>query len=572
MPHPNQVLFVVWIGLLLLLPLIAAPSVDDGYFSAMPPILLHLDNPADELTNHYAARFLVLPGLLFAQDAFFLPYLAAGLPYTYYTAKLVVLLIGILLIYFSFKLFDDPKAESGQDGFLRRLLFLVLVGTGVFMEDVINIRPETTGLLATIVGILCFRHAGRSERPGRWRGLSGLALGIAATTHPTFILTTAGLGLLAMVLLLRRERWQVLPVPIVATLVPIALMVAWFLAHAPESMSQLLVHIDERNPQASYPGHSVLALLKIAGGIGLEGQSRLAQLYIAATRGLLVVSVVLALIAVAAALLRRSSRARLTDTHLMVATLFLLALLNLFVQNSPRTQYLVVLAFTSALALALHLPPGLIAAWSGIRLLSHRGLLLAAGLLALSAYPASHAAKSLVSGEARYHPRPLLQKVVPRLSEYRAVFVGDDRYLPAFLPQFVERLTSGDGPLVQWIFPHHITRELAQGAVGNIVCFLQEQPEAPILWVISTLFTAGDNLNAHDREARRLDFSMNVGKSQMRVRFVFDYDERLYRDRSTLALSGRIVRIEELPEDGPARPLYTHGMTNDGCAATPSSS
>lgn len=555
------VLILAWAGLLLLTPLVVAPSIDDGFFSAMPLIAFHLEDPALEPTLLYLTRFLILPGILFAQEFFYWPYLLLGLPYTYYTAKLLVIAINIALFALVLRLLRDSREESAAKSFFRGLLFLVVLCTSVYMEDVISIRPEGAGLLATMVGIVCVLRAQAGPRAVLWRAAAGLALAAAATTHPSFALTSAGLALAACILLWRREGWRALTVPIAAAAVPVLAMLAWYVLNAPESWDMLLLHVEERTPGSTYVGQPLVMLAKVVLQQGLEGQSALARLFLAATRAQILLITALAVLLVAVSLARPGLRRQLGDAHLYAAIVLLLALLNLVVQSSPRTQYLVVLSFAAALTLALYLPVAWLARPPLRALVSRRWLLLALGLPLLLTFPLSHAAKSMLSAEPRYHPRALLRAVEPELGRHRMVLVSDDRYLPAFLPQFEAGLRGGDGPAVHWIFPHYTTSDLARRGLGNIACRLQQQDDRPVLWIISDLFTKGRNLIAHDTAARRIDFSMHVGKSAVRIDIAFRYDAIVYRDRNTLAFSGRVARIGEQGVEA----SYEEGQERTAC-------
>jgi len=332
-----------------------APGTDDGAFISLA---FGFQSQGDLVLNyffHFQEFFINLPGYHFSQALFFWIWDQAGLPINLYTFKTFQLLTVTLLLILSCRLLAvaADSADGGQS--YRFNVFLVLLAASPFIIDSLYMRAEPFGLMLTVSAILLFGGNSKDSFGNLIRyAAAAFLLGVAATAHPTFVMTSCGLSAIAVFILWRRRVFGGLIISFLAFSLPIAAAASWFLWHQPESLEILSRHVATRSHTLGGMGKGLTQILEYMVPIQASGKSVAVRLYYAVCFWTLFGSSVGLILGV----LRTAFRRGIVIPNvysLMVHAFFVLTLLNVALDKSARIQIYTVLGFTTVLALATRL-------------------------------------------------------------------------------------------------------------------------------------------------------------------------------------------------------------------------
>ena len=221
------------------------PGTDDGFYLYQILAFVHAGSIAVPFLDEWWSVYTNLPGYPVLQGLFFWLWDLVGLPISVTTHRAFQIACLVLLMLLSARLLHG--AAAGGRGRLAVALFLLLLGVTPFALDALFLRPELLGVLTTVVSLLFFARGWRSDDP-RSALAAGLALGIAVTTHPTLVYSNGVVAIAFAGALLMRRRYVFLAWSMAATVVPVALAIAYFLTGGEEALAQLGHHIQGRAP------------------------------------------------------------------------------------------------------------------------------------------------------------------------------------------------------------------------------------------------------------------------------------------------------------------------------------
>lgn len=533
---------------LLVSPVVISPATDDGFYALMPIAFFAEHSIGTYYLREFDRVFYVLPGYFYLQSLFYYPLLLLGLDYNFVTAKLHQAAICAGLVAATWVLV--VRLSEPATGRLRAALALAALAATPFVQDAMNLRPEPAGLLATALALVMFHRGMTAAAPdARWLSAAAFALGLAATMHPTFIITSGGVGLAALVLVSRRSQWRQVLLCLAAGCLPIAVMLAWYLINLPESWQALSANAELRSGGWRNPTGGLIDIVRLAflqdGGGGLS-LARLNQALLYQVMFWCVVAAVLC----AVRWLRTPLTPAQRDTAILALVLLAMALLNIMLNASTRLQFHVVLSYPAVLVAALGLPLGWLARGLSRSRLLMAGLI-AACVLAVLFAPLAHTLKHLAPG-TRYHPLTLMAALQPALGSAGRIYFSDDRFLLALSDQVVETLRGAGRPETYWTLPYVVgSPQREQKALHALICDIAGLGDKPLIWVVSS-----NRLGPVDESAgKAVVLSRTYGDSRA-LEYSMRFDDILYRAHDVLALRGRVDEVREILDGGARLTLY----------------
>ena len=200
-----------------------------------------------KLSLYYGPQALpyyhIFPTYPFATAVFYWGWMLLGLPINLATYKVFHLLTLVALVWSSAWLLKR-SANDDQVGRFRAVCFMSVLGIVPFALDAFYPRPEPLGILLTILAVAAY-DSGLSDRNGYGLaklGLSGFLLGAAATCHPSFWFTSAGVALVAAIHLGARGRWRYFGLAAAMAVLPLVAVVGWYALDWPASYDQLAIN------------------------------------------------------------------------------------------------------------------------------------------------------------------------------------------------------------------------------------------------------------------------------------------------------------------------------------------
>jgi hypothetical protein len=327
-----------------------APGPDDAVFITQALGLIYKGDLGLMYLDRFQPFFINLPGYAFMQGLFYLIWDFVGLPINFFTYKIFHLGSLTLLLFTSVCLIRRLSGDSMRLANFRTNIFLLILSVSPFVIDSLYPRPEPLGLLLTALGLLLFQVAETATLgTARFYALSAFCFGLAATTHPSFILVAGILCLFAAFRLFLTRKIRILVLCAVAATAPMAVVVTWFMLHAPESIEMLTEHVRYRTKNSENIGSGLSLMLKYA-GFQHSGSFAVKAYYavcfvtlIAALSGMMFVTVRAYFC---------SLRRELAGPQLMVVMFGLSSLINIAISSSPRIQLYTVVGFSAVFVLA----------------------------------------------------------------------------------------------------------------------------------------------------------------------------------------------------------------------------
>lgn len=538
---------LAWTLGLLVSPLVISPGTDDGFYALMPIGFFAEHSIGTFHLREFDQVFYVLPGYYFLQSLFYYPLLLAGMDYNFITAKLHQLVACAALVAVTAVLVTrlcEPAMSR-----LRAGLALAALGMTPFVQDAMNIRPEPAGLLATAVALAAFHRGMAGTAGGRlWFATAAFALGLAATMHPTFIVTSGGVGLMAIVLVAHRRGWRSTLLPIAAGCLPPLIMVLWYLANLPQSWIALSANAELRAGGWHNPLIGLIDIVEVAFMLRGGGLS-LAQLNQVLLYQAMFWSTLLA-VGFAFHAWRSAATPARRDTILLLAVMLAMALVNIMINASTRLQFHVVLSYPAVVLAAIGVPLGWLAGWITRSRLLHAGLAAVCVLVVLFA-PMAHVLKHVAPG-TRYHPLSLAAAVEPALKDAARLYLSDDRFVLAFADRIQATLEGSGNPDTYWALPYVVGDRVRENrTLSVLLCEFRAAGDAPVVWVISE-----NRIDTVNEDEGRAVILSRVYAGSRALEYSMRFDKVLYRAHDFLALHGRIEAVQERLADGTRRTLY----------------
>ena len=296
--------------------------------------------------------FLTLPPYAFLHGLFYLAWDSIGLPINYYTYKVSHLLaLNALIAASAVFIFSNPAASRAVK-ISRTCLLLILLGVTPFTLDIFNPRPETLGLAATVLALLFFASANGAMGSAPWGyPAAGFCLGLAAVTHPSFTVTSAGMALFAIILVFRNAAPRPALTAIILGLLPTFAVLIWYAAHLPVSLETLLANVGGRSPTASSFGVTILTVVDYL-LLRLPSSASLAAKVYWGLPFWIFSLLLLANLVILVGDLRCRASGPLAQLHQLLWVFLAMSLLNALIAPSGRVQIYVVASFAAALMIA----------------------------------------------------------------------------------------------------------------------------------------------------------------------------------------------------------------------------
>ena len=513
---------VLWTIAFVSSPWWLTPGGDDGFYLYQVISFLRDGTFAVPFFDDWHRVYSNLPGYPAAQGTFFAVWTTLGLPFDVYTHRAFQIVCASALVFVGAALVRRAALEQTANSAGGRLavgLFLVILGVTPFPLDVLFMRPEALGTLLAVTALFAFAK-GWPALDARWVTLAGVALGGSMTTHPTFVVASGVTAAAFGAVLLWRRAWRSLAVAIITALVPLALMVSYYVFGGATAWDEIVHHIAIRRPS---PGGAVVY------GLGELIWNAVAQPSPATLFLAIPFVVLVGLILVAAALLSvrlvRAARTRVWPfgpAELAVHAFFLGNLVNLVLDSSGKVQIFTPTGFAAALSVAALVAPG--EARAGVRRTTHgtggrkamQAMALAAGVLCVGYVPASHVLKRMLLSTPRFSHQVALAQVVATAPPGQLVLGSGDRFLMPFAERMMTEALSGATPSTALVFPHTIMfwDELALGYATDLACRLHTNGAADVLWGVERLF-----VRSLDREGGRAVFFIPDGPVDVAIDF-----------------------------------------------------
>jgi len=240
-----------------------SPGTDDAHFILQALGFISHGDIGFLYIETFYEFFLTLPPYAFFHAVFYLAWDAIGLPINYYTYKIFHLLALNALIVVSAAFVYFYPAASKKIQVARASLMLVLLAITPFTLDIFNPRPETMGLAVTVLALFFFACANGSIGKASWGyPAAGFFLGLAAATHPSFTITSGGVAVFALILVVRNAAGIGAIAAIACGLLPVLAVVIWYAAHLPLSLDTLMANVGGRSPTSSSFGVTVLTVVE----------------------------------------------------------------------------------------------------------------------------------------------------------------------------------------------------------------------------------------------------------------------------------------------------------------------
>ncbi len=345
-------LAVLWLIAIWSSVLYMSPGTDDAHFILEALGFITHGDIGFLYIQTFREFFLTFPPYAFLHGVFFFVWDGVGLPINYFTYKTFHLFCLMVLILLASMFVYRVPADSRATRVSRTCLILVLLAVAPVTLDIFNPRPETLGLAATVSAMLFFAYGNGAIGSKPWcYGCAGFCVGLAAATHPSFMITSAGLGPVALLLVIRNSAAKAAIGALVLGALPVIAVVTWYLYHYPLSVETLSANVGGRAPTTSSLGVSVLAvldyiLLRLPSGAPLA--TRLYWGLTFWTFGLLL----LASLAILVSDLLQRSRGPLAQLHILLWVFLAMSLVNVLLATSGRVQVYVVASFAAALLVA----------------------------------------------------------------------------------------------------------------------------------------------------------------------------------------------------------------------------
>ena len=333
-----------------------AAGPDDATFISIAFGFKYFGDLGLKYFSHFQELFIYLPAYPFAQALFYWLWDTIGLPINLFTYKVFNLLVLTLLMITSLRLISVIVPQTKSSQIFRFNIFMVVLAVSPFIIDSLYARPEPLGLLFTVCSLLLFDAAQRNVG-WSWFLFSGAALllGVAAVTHPTFIVTSGGLSFMAIIYLLQRKVYGSLAASTIAILLPLIAAASWFFAHQPESLEMLGRHVSGRSYILDGVGRGLRQMLEYM----LLSDPSQSSLKVRLYYGLCFWTQFLTVLALMYLAVRGKFWYRIitaNNSFAMVQCFFAFAFLNVVFDASARIQIYTVFAFASILALVILLP------------------------------------------------------------------------------------------------------------------------------------------------------------------------------------------------------------------------
>ena len=331
-----------------------APGADDSFFISMALGFINSGDLALMYIDRFQEVFVYLPGYVLAQSLFYAAWNMLDLPISIFTYKIFHLIVvsSLVLVLVTYL---QATSSVARDWIFRANLLLALLGVSPFIIDLLYPRPEPFGLFTTVSGILAYHCACRSSNHSvGWFVLSAFLIGLAATTHPSFIITSAGIGIAALYFLIRRKSARLLVLCVVACLIPAAAVAAWYLWHLPVSVEMLMANVSSRSPTAERFASGLVQILRYMAFDHPEDTALAVKVYYAISFSALFLACAGTLMLMVRSI-HRKSIGEISESGWLTLAFFLAALLNV-VLNGHRIQLYVVLSLAAVLSLVALLP------------------------------------------------------------------------------------------------------------------------------------------------------------------------------------------------------------------------
>lgn len=329
-----------------------SPGTDDAHFILEALGFITHGDIGFIYLDTFHEFFLTLPPYAFLNGLFYLTWDGIGLPINYYTYKIFHLLTLSFLITVSAGFTYFHPAANRKVRVARASLMLLFLATTPFALDIFNPRPEALGLGTTVLALMFFARSNGTLGAVAWGyPAAGFCLGVAAAAHPSFIVTSSGLALSALVFAFRNGAAKSAVTAIVVGFLPVLAVVVWYIAHLPLSVETLLANVGGRSPNASSFGVAALTVVDyVLLRLPLDA-SYSVRLYWGLpfwVFSLLLLACFVTLIGD----LRRQAVGPIAQLHQLHWTFLLMSLVNALMAPSGRVQVYVVVSFAAALLIA----------------------------------------------------------------------------------------------------------------------------------------------------------------------------------------------------------------------------